>query len=148
MDHILDEGRHAQVVVQDDQPPLAVVNRVGIPRLALPTLVSYPGSYAFRDQGPRLVWDTTTQRLEEPQADECECAIGFFTGTIVAPKMTEVQRRQVLGQAMDLTSMVWFIGVCLAIQHQSNISGLGEHLGQMAQTRGHMRMLCWLIWAR
>ena len=26
VDHILDEGRHAQVVVHNDQPPLAVVN--------------------------------------------------------------------------------------------------------------------------
>ena len=129
VDHILDKGRHAQVVVQDDQPPLAMVNQVGMPRLAVRTLVSYPGSYAFRDQGLGLVWDTTTQRLEEPRADEREHAMGFSTGTTAAPEMTEVQRRQVLGQAMDLTSMVWFIGVCLAVQHQSNISGLGEHLG-------------------
>ena len=81
-------------------------------------LVNYPGSYVFRDQGPGLVWDTTTQRLEEPQADER--AMGFFIGTTIAPEMTEVQRRQVLGQAIDLTSIVWFIGVCLAVQHQSN----------------------------
>ena len=69
--HILDEGRHAQVVVQDDQPPLAMVNQVGMPRLALPMLVSYAGSYAFRDQGLGLVLaqtlhgefgDSTTQR--------------------------------------------------------------------------------------
>ena len=53
----------------------------------------------------------------------------FSTGIIAAPEMTKVQRGQVLGQAIDLTSMVWFIGVCLAIQRQSNISGLGEHLG-------------------
>ena len=136
VDHILDEGRHAQVVVQDDQPPLAVVNQVGMPRLALPTVVSYPGSYAFRDQGPGLVWDTTTQRLEEPRADEHERAMGFSTGTTATPEMTKVQRRQVLGQAMDLTSMVWFIGVCLAVQHQSNISGLGEHLGANGSDQG------------
>ena len=47
VDHILDKGQYAQAVVQADQPPLAVVNQVGMPRLALPTLVSYPGSHAF-----------------------------------------------------------------------------------------------------
>ena len=52
VDHILDKGRYAQVVVQVDQPPLAMVNQAGMPRLALPTLVSYPGSHAFRDHGP------------------------------------------------------------------------------------------------
>ena len=107
-----------------------------MPRLALPTLVSYPGSYAFRDQGPRLVWDTTTQRLEEPRANERERAVGFSTSTTAVPGMIEVQRRQVLGQAMDLTSTVWFIGVCLAVQHQSNISGLGEHLGANGSDQG------------
>ena len=37
---------------------------------------------------------------------------------------------------MDLTSMVWFIGVCLVVQHQSNISGLGEHLGANSSDQG------------
>ena len=122
-------------MVQADQPPLAVVNQVGMPRLALPTLVSYPGSQAFRDHGPGLVWDTTTRRLEEPRADERERAMGFPTGTTAAPKLTESQRRQALGQAMDLTSMVWFVGVCLAFQ-QYNTSGLGEHLGANGSGQG------------
>ena len=77
VDDILDTGRHAQAVIHTDQPPLAVVNQVGMPRLALPTLVSYPGSHAFRDHGPGLVWDTTTRRLREPRADERERAMGF-----------------------------------------------------------------------
>ena len=47
VDDILDIGRHAQAVIHIDQPPLAVVNQVGMPRLALPTLVSYSGSHAF-----------------------------------------------------------------------------------------------------
>ena len=135
VDHILDRGRHAQVVVHADQPPLAVVNQVGMPRLALSTLVSYPGSHAFRDHGPGLVWDTTTRRLEEPRADERERAMGFLTGTTTAPELTESQRRQILGQAMDLTSMVWFVGVCLAVQ-QYNTSGLGEHLGANGPGQG------------
>ena len=55
VDYILDEGQHIQVVVHDDQLPLAVVNQVGMPHLALRTLVSYPGSYAFRDKELGLV---------------------------------------------------------------------------------------------
>ena len=55
VDHILNEGQHAQVVVQADQPPFAVVNQVGMPRLALPTLVSYLGSHAFQDHELGLV---------------------------------------------------------------------------------------------
>ena len=65
-------------MVHNDQPPLAVVNQVGMPRLALPTLVSYPGSHAFQDHEPELVWDTTTHRLEELQADERERAMEFL----------------------------------------------------------------------
>ena len=37
LDQILEEGRSAQAVVQKDEPPLALVNQVGIPRLAFPT---------------------------------------------------------------------------------------------------------------
>ena len=37
---------------------------------------------------------------------------------------------------MDLTSMVWFIGVYLVVQHQSNIGGLGEHLGANGSNQG------------
>ena len=55
VDDILDTGRHAQVVVQADKPPLAPFNQIGKPRLALPTLVSYPESHAFQDQGLGLV---------------------------------------------------------------------------------------------
>ena len=135
VDHILDEGRHAQAVVKADQPPLAMVNIVGHPRLALPTLMSYPRSFAFRDGGPGLVFDTSTQRLEEPCADERERAMGFPTGTTSGPGLTEMQRRQVLGQAMDLTSMVWFLGVCLAAQRHNN-GGLGGHLGADASGQG------------
>ena len=60
---------------------------------------------------------------------------GFPTGTTAAPMLTESQRCQILGQAMDLTSMVWFLGVCLAFQ-QYNTSGLDEHLGANSSGQG------------
>jgi hypothetical protein len=37
---------------------MAVVNRVGQPKMALPTFVSFPMSHAYREGGPKLVWDT------------------------------------------------------------------------------------------
>ena len=100
------------------KPPLAPLNQIGKPRLALPTLVSYLKSHAFRDQGSGLVWDRTTRRLEEPCVDEREQAMGFLTSKTFAQGLTELERRQILGQAMDLSSMVWFAGVCLAAQRQ------------------------------
>ncbi len=57
MDSILDIGRHFQVVRVVDRSPMAVVNRVGQPRMALPTFVIFPTSHAYKEGGPRLVWD-------------------------------------------------------------------------------------------
>jgi hypothetical protein len=70
--------------VQDDQLPLALINHEGQPRLA--TLVCYPRSFAFHNGGLRLVFDTSTQQLEEPRLDERERAMDFATGTTVGPE--------------------------------------------------------------
>ncbi len=58
VDSILDIGRRSQVVRVVDRSPMAMVNRVGQPRMALPTFVSFPTSHAYREGGPGLVWDT------------------------------------------------------------------------------------------
>ncbi len=52
VDSILDIGRRFQVVRVADRSPMAVVNRVGQPRMALPTFVSFPTSHAYREGGP------------------------------------------------------------------------------------------------
>jgi hypothetical protein len=57
---ILDPHRAPRCVYHNDQAPLAVVNLKGEPRRALPTLVSFARLYAFKDNGPGLVWDSTT----------------------------------------------------------------------------------------
>jgi hypothetical protein len=67
---ILDPHRAPRRVYHNDQAPLAVVNRKRKPRRALPTLVSFARSYAFKDNGPGLVWDSTTQEMVEPNANE------------------------------------------------------------------------------
>jgi len=61
VDDILDFGRRSQAVGRNDLPPLAVVNKIGLPRAALPTLVSYPASHAYRQGGSGLVWDEGLQ---------------------------------------------------------------------------------------
>ena len=135
VNHILDVGRFAQQVVQADSAPFALINNVGEPRLALPTFMSYPRSFAFREGGPGLVFDTSTQSLCEPCADERERAMGFLTGTTAGPGITESQRRHILGQAMDLNSMTWFLGICLAAQVHQN-GGLDGHLGAESSSQG------------
>jgi hypothetical protein len=68
-----------------------VVNRKGEPQRALPTLVSFAHLYAFKDNGPGLVWDSTTQEMVEPNTDERERAMGFPTGTTNIPSLLEHQ---------------------------------------------------------
>ena len=137
-------GRYAQSVLQNDQYPLTLVNYVNQPRLALPTLVSFPQSFAFRDSRPSMVFDANTRTLEEPCANECARAMRFLTSTTCGPNVTESQHRHVLEQAMDLTSMVWFMEICLAAQRY-NKGGLEGQLGRMLQTKGQRvlyRRLC------
>ena len=116
VDGILDPRRHSQVVRVTDRSPMAVVNRVGQPMMALPTFVSFPSSHAFRDGGPGLVWDTRIRQLVEPSADERERAMGFATGVTAVPSISEASRRQVLGQAMDLNCLTWVISLGMTEQ--------------------------------
>jgi hypothetical protein len=65
-----------------------------------------------------MVWDSTSQTYEEPSADERERAMGFLTGTTAAPDLSEGQRRFLLGQAIDLNTLVWVCGLCFAAQRR------------------------------
>jgi hypothetical protein len=104
---ILDPHWTPRCLYHDDQAPLAVVNHKGEPRRAFPTLVSFARSYAFKDNGPGLVWDSITQEMVEPNADERERTMGFPTGTTNVHGMSEQQRRFLLDQAMDLNCLTW-----------------------------------------
>jgi hypothetical protein len=81
------------VVKVADRSPMAVVNRMGQPRMALPTFVNFPTSHAYREGGLELVWDTCSQRLVEPNANERERAMGFPTGVTLVPSIFEASRR-------------------------------------------------------
>ncbi|PTQ36558.1 hypothetical protein MARPO_0063s0090, partial [Marchantia polymorpha] len=96
VDRILDVSRNSQVVRVADRSPMALVNHVGQPRMALPTLVSYPASHAYRDGGPGLLWDSVLHQLVEPNADERERAMGFLTGVTAASSVSEASRRQIV----------------------------------------------------
>jgi len=72
---------------------MVVVNRVGQPRMALPTFVSFLASHAYMEGGPRLVWNTCLQRLVEPKADEREHVMGFPTGVTSVPSISKASRR-------------------------------------------------------
>jgi hypothetical protein len=89
VDSILDIGRRSQVVKVVGRSPMVVVNRVGQPRMVLPTFVNFPTSHAYREGGPGLIWDTCSQRLVEPNANERECAMGFLIRVTSIPSIFE-----------------------------------------------------------
>jgi hypothetical protein len=86
--------------------------------MALPTFVNFPTSHAYREGGPRFVWDTCSQRLVEPNANEKECAIRFPIGVTSIPSIFEASRRQVLGQAMDMNCLTWIVSLGMAEQRR------------------------------
>jgi hypothetical protein len=97
---------------------MAVVNRVGQPRMALPTFVSFPMSHAYREGSLELVWDTCSQELVEPNANERERAMGFPTGVTSIPSIFETSCRQMLGQVMDLNCLTWIVSLGMAEQRR------------------------------
>ncbi|OAE29960.1 hypothetical protein AXG93_669s1080 [Marchantia polymorpha subsp. ruderalis] len=56
--------------------------------MALPTFVSFFASHAYKDGGPRLVWDTRMQQLMKPNANERKRAMEFSTDTTKTPSET------------------------------------------------------------
>ncbi|OAE31993.1 hypothetical protein AXG93_2772s1010 [Marchantia polymorpha subsp. ruderalis] len=118
---ILDASRHFQVVRVAYRSLMALVNRVGQPKMALPTLCSYPASHAYRDDGPRLLWNSAVHQLVEPNADERERAREFMTNVTATSSILEASRRQVLGQAMDMNCLTWIVSLGLAEQRRLRV---------------------------
>jgi hypothetical protein len=81
VEDILDLGCHSCVVCHDDQPPLAVVNRVSLPHAPLPTLLSLSRSHAFKNGSLGMIWDSYSTNMEKPNVYEKERAMGFRTST-------------------------------------------------------------------
>jgi hypothetical protein len=53
-----------------------------------------------------MVWDAKSQTHDEPTADERESAMDFPTGTTAAHGLQEGHIRFLLGQTIDLNSIV------------------------------------------
>ena len=111
---VLQPGRHACTVLQDDQPPYYVCNRRGELLSAWPTIVAYQQSYAFKPGKQGAVWDSNEGVWSEPNADECELAMGYTQGTTSIPSITEAKRRAVMGRCMDMNVMQSILAISFA----------------------------------
>lgn len=98
---ILEPGSIVPKVKHIDRPPRYICNVPGHDMQALPTLVAFPGSHAFRPGAPGSIL-RPDGRWDEPTAVERERAMGYPEGSTAAPGVTELQRRRTLGEAMDM----------------------------------------------
>jgi hypothetical protein len=114
VDDILDPNRTAQEARRDGTHPYYPANKRGTPLSALPTIVAYPGSHAYRDGRPGMVWDRGLQCLVEPNADERERAMGYLTGSTAAPGLTQGQRCTLIGNNIDQNLLQSLFAICRA----------------------------------
>ena len=119
LDKIMEPHHRPNQVLTDDKPPFTSVKKIGQPRRALPTLVSYPGSYEFtfqrwKEPGPGMLYNVDTQRWEEANVWERERLMGFDNGDTCAPGITEDQRKVMLGRTMDRNMAKWLGGMIMA----------------------------------
>ena len=112
----LDPFRQVQLARIDD-PTVGgyySINKAGEPIHALPTLVSMPGSYAFRFQapdlaGPGMVYDRNLREWQEPNAAERERLMGMAPGSTEGHNTSEAERRRLIGSAVDVRCYTWLV---------------------------------------
>ena len=112
--HVLDVRRSPQNVASVDHAPHYVCNRVGEPMRALPTLVAYERSNAYRDGKSGQIIDQHGQ-LTVPNSHERERITGYPAGCTAAPGVTESQRHGLTGRCMDAYCLETYLAVCMAI---------------------------------
>eukprot|EP00775_Hariotina_reticulata_P006347 gene6347-biopygen8143 len=120
---ILPPHRAAQPVLRPDQITQYACNAPGQPRRALPTLMSRPGSYAFRPGQAGCIMDYSNPQQPvptEPTAEERERALGYLPGSTAAAGVSEQQRCSALGQSMDANALQ----VLLSVAHVAWIQGV------------------------
>jgi len=125
---ILEPGRSPAPVLKDDRYPMYVCNKVGQPRAALPTLMAYHGSYAFRPGEAGSIWDLFTEDYTEPTAEERERAMGYHPGSTAASGITEQQRCEILGKSMDANSLMFIWAICEAWNIQDALQPTQEDI--------------------
>ena len=117
LQNILLPERVPMPVAQQDRHPQYPVNFTGQQRAAWPTFMSKPGSYAFRPGQPGSLLDISDPRSPvwtEPSAAERELAMGYSAGSTALPGISELQRRQLLGQAIDANTLQGILSISLA----------------------------------
>ena len=116
---ILDSHHEMTGVIRTNGPPFYPVNRGGGVE-CLPTLVSFPGSRAFRTGKPGELqlcgasWHDASG-FEEPSPDERERCLGYSTGSTRAPGLTEAVRHRLLGQCMDQGTVEAILAIARAL---------------------------------
>ena len=126
LDQICGTDRSPQPVLRPDRPPQYPCNIPGAARRALPTIVSYPGSYAFRNKGPGMIYDHQLQRLTEPTAEEKEQALGLPVHGTADSRLTPAARHVLLGRSMDVQAMEMILALC--IHYNETVSYLPQHV--------------------
>jgi hypothetical protein len=114
----LDAGRTLlpQQATRQQRLPNYPCNKGGVVE-ALPTLVSYVGSNAYRGTRPGMLWDSALSRAVEPNSDERERLLGYSTGATAAPGLTEADRFQLTGRCMDANQMRAIGFTCVALDN-------------------------------
>jgi len=78
--------------------------------------VSFPHFCAFKDGGPKMIWDFNSSSMEELNVDERERAMGSRTYTSNVFNISKGTHNQILGQVMDLNCLTWVFCLTLAKQ--------------------------------
>ncbi len=65
---------------------------------------------------PRMIWDSHSSSMEEPNVDEKEQAMGFHISTTTMQGIFEGAHRWILGQVMDFNCPTWIFSLVLVKQ--------------------------------
>jgi len=120
---ILDPGRSVQPVMRNDSFPYFSANVKGQPMRALPTLVAYQGSMAFKDRRQGCLYDAGQDRWMEPNPDERERALGYLTGTTGAYGVSDRHLHEVTGRCMDAWALEAFMAASMVVSVQFDLAG-------------------------
>jgi hypothetical protein len=87
-----------------DREPFYPCNKVGLPRVFFPTLVSFSPSTAFRDIGLGVIYNTKSKTYDQPNVMERERMLGYPEDSTFADKITMDERQIILGKPWMLTA--------------------------------------------
>jgi hypothetical protein len=110
---VLQPGTYPQTPKCDDKFPFYCCNHKDQPTACLPTIMSYVGSYSYRDGRLGCLTDRSTNppTVREPYASERELILGFRENTTDAPGLDNTRRCMVIGRAIDLRTLTSLISI-------------------------------------